>query len=81
MSKRAKNAALKTLSTQLFADVQLAPVAPNTDRVAQLQRQVADLRRMAAGGMSPRKFTKQADALQAQLDILALEALNAERIK
>lgn len=65
MSARAKDAALKRLSTQLFGEGGLQKAAPAQEsEAANMLRNAKQLRQLAAGGMSVKKFTKQADLME-----------------
>ena len=67
MSKRAREAAQERLRVALFGPEGLkAPQAIQETEKARLMRQAANLRELAARGMSPRKFTKEAEALEAK---------------
>lgn len=71
MSKRAKEAAQERLRVALFGVDGLAhPQATQETDKARLMRQAANLRELAARGMSPRKFTKEAAALEAKAAVL-----------
>ena len=50
--------------------LQLPALPPQPDRAQKLRRRIRDLREMAARGMSVRAFTREADALQIELDKL-----------
>ena len=66
MSKRARAAASERLRVELFGEEGLAhpePAQP-TDSEAWL-RKAANLREMAARGMHPRKYVKEAERLEA----------------
>lgn len=71
VSKRAREVAQNRLSVALFGPqgLQAPQVAPEGDK-ARLMRQAATLRDLAARGMSPRKFIKEAAALEARAGVL-----------
>jgi hypothetical protein len=66
VSKRAKEEAVKRLHKVLFGEggLQPEPVAQPSER-ERLLAQIAHLRNLAARGMSTKKFTKEADRLEA----------------
>lgn len=74
-SKRAREAALKREAARLFpkgyfneppkSDRQIAQ-----DRAATLRRSAENLRSLAARGMTPRKFIREAEKLEAEAAIL-----------
>ena len=72
MSKRAKDAAIKRLGLALFGTgSEMFTHEPTPDEarasdVLRLRRSAANLRDLAARGMSTRKFTREADRLEAE---------------
>jgi hypothetical protein len=67
MSKRARSAAEKRLRDALFGDEDLkGGPTPQPSRRERLIAQAARLRDLASRGMSRRKFTKEADRLEAE---------------
>jgi hypothetical protein len=72
MSKRARQAAEKRLAVALFGESGLIPRAlpPQPSKKERLLQQAARLRDFAARGMSVRKFTKEADRLDAEAALL-----------
>ena len=68
MSKRARQAAQKRLGQALFGPegLQRPGLPPQPSAKARLLIQAGHLRDMAARGMSVRKFTKEADRLEAE---------------
>lgn len=69
MSKRAKLAMQEALRVKLFGEngLQKPLLPPQPDKAQKLRWRIRDLRAMAARGMSKRAFTKEADALEAEL--------------
>lgn len=67
VSKRARAAAQERLRVSLFGQdgLQIAGPEQETEK-ARLLRQAATLRDLAARGMSPRKYMKEAAALEAK---------------
>lgn len=73
MSKRARKAAERRLAEALFgADGLQQPQTPQPSEAERLRRHAARLRTLAAAGMSPRKFRREAD--KAEAEAAALEA-------
>lgn len=71
MSKRAREAANKRLSIALFGQNGLqAPARPQTSKKEQMLAHAKRLRELAARGMSPRKFIKDAEMLEAKAEAL-----------
>jgi len=68
MSKRAHEAAMDRLGRALFGDGvdNIRPRTPQPSERERLLRQAATLRDLAARGMSVRKFTREADGLEAR---------------
>jgi hypothetical protein len=67
MSKRARKAAERRLSTALFGEGGLAPPRVSQgDPVEALLRRAMELRDLAARGMRPRAHVKEAERLEAQ---------------
>lgn len=67
MSKRARAAAMKRLSLALFGEGGVPRALPKQPSERErLLRHAATLRDLAARGMSVRKFTREADALERQ---------------
>lgn len=67
VSKRAQAAAHERLRVALFGPEGLKPQqAAQESEKARLMRQAANLRELAARGMSPRKYIKQAAELEAK---------------
>ena len=69
MSKRARRAAEQRLAVALFGPngatrEEICGVQPQPTERERLLRQAARLRDLAARGMSPRKFTREADRLE-----------------
>lgn len=75
MSLRARQAATKRLRISLFGEngLQLGkPSQPEPmERARILRQQAADLRHMAAQGMKPRTFIKQAAQLEKEADTIS----------
>jgi hypothetical protein len=65
MSKRAKEEAVKRLHKALFGEGGLQPEPVEQPSERELLAQVARLRDLAARGMNTKKFTKEADRLEA----------------
>lgn len=75
MSKRARSAAMAREAARLFDGVDLTPKQPKQPEPwERLRRQASELRALAARGMSPRKFPKMADAMEAEADRLEAAA-------
>jgi hypothetical protein len=69
MSDRAKRAAQERLRVALFGPQGLQRgQCPQPTKAERLEGRIRTLRDLAARGMSKRAFTKEADALQAELD-------------
>jgi len=67
MSKRARKQAEERLGRALFGEAGLlSPQVEQPSKVTSLLRTAKELRELAARGMSPRKFRKKADELEAQ---------------
>lgn len=71
MSAHAKAAMQEALRVSLFGKNGLQRAAtPQPSRADKLRWRIRDLRALAERGMSKRAFTREADALQAELDAL-----------
>lgn len=71
MSKRARKAAQDRLSAALFGpDGMPGPTCPQPTRAEALRVQAARLRDLAARGMKPRAFAKQAAELEREAAVL-----------
>lgn len=72
MSKRAKQAAQKALGVALFGEngLQRPPLPAQPSKAERLRWRIRFLRDLAARGMSKRAFTKEADALEVELNKL-----------
>jgi hypothetical protein len=70
MSKRAREAAMNRLGAALFGGYK-RELPPQPSERERLLRQAKNLREIAARGMSVKRFTKQAEALEAQAAALA----------
>lgn len=75
VSKAAREAALRREAARLFPPGYWDPPAKTEAQVAEekaaaLERSAADLRALAARGMTPRKFTKAAERLEAEASTL-----------
>ena len=75
MSKAARERALERTRKELFTDEEGNPIdaGPKVQQEApavRLRRQAAELRVLAARGMSPRKYAKEAARLEAEADKL-----------
>lgn len=66
MSKRARDAALAREAARLFAGVDLRPDTAQPTESERLRAHAARLRELAARGMSPRRFTTEAERAEAQ---------------
>jgi len=75
VSRRAREQALRREHDRLFPPGFWTPTEPDeakkrADRAATLRRSAQNLRDLAARGMSPRKFAREADSLEQEaLDI------------
>lgn len=71
ISRRTREAASARLARALFGDAPIWPVLPpQPTKRERLLRQAAELRALAARGMSVRVFTKQAAALEIEAELL-----------
>lgn len=71
MSKRARETAVKRHTEALFGPGGLAhPRGPDIPEAVALRRRAQELRDLAARGMSPRKYVKQAERWEAEADRL-----------
>jgi len=75
VSKRARKAALEREAARLFPPGTFAPPVKSADdvmrdQIAALRRSAMNLRDLAARGMSPRKFLREAAKLEAESDML-----------
>jgi len=64
MSKRARKAALEREAIKLFDGINLNPPIPQPSEKTRLLRQAALLRDLAARGMKPRAYNKEAQRLE-----------------
>ena len=71
VSKRARNAALERTRRELFGDGLPYPTCPQPTERECLLRQARNLRDLAARGMKPRAFTKEANILERMAALLA----------
>ena len=73
MSKRARQAAMRRLAHELFADMEKPQIIEATpaEKCARLQQRATELRALAARGMRPRAFLKEAK----RLELLAAETV------
>lgn len=69
MSNRAKLAMQEALRVKLFGQegLQRPILTPQPDKAQKMRWRIRDLRAMAARGMSVRAFTREAEALEAEL--------------
>ena len=74
MSKRARAAALERERKKLFPpgfwDVKVSPEEALAKKIAGIRRSAKNMRELAARGMSPRKFTCQAERMEKEADML-----------
>ena len=66
MSKRARKAAIERLGKALWPDGFPQPMTPQWDRKESLLRRAKELRELAARGMHPRAYIKQAEKWEAE---------------
>ena len=64
VSGRAKKAALERMRRELFGDGLPFPTCPQPSQKTRLLRQAKELRALAARGMRPRAFIRDAEALE-----------------
>jgi hypothetical protein len=67
VSERSRQAALKRLHAKLFPDGLPEPQAQQPTEAERLTRQIAEFEELAARGMHPRKYHKQAQQLRERL--------------
>ena len=70
VSKRARKAALERARRELFGGGLPMPRCEQPTAKTHLLRQAAELRALAARGMKPRTFTKEADYLERMAALL-----------
>jgi hypothetical protein len=71
MSKRAKEAAQKRLGDALFGDYALTSLPPQPSEIVKLEREAKQCRDLAARGMRPRAFIKQAEWCERRIALLS----------
>jgi len=82
MSKRARKAAERRLSTALFGEGGLAPPhASQGDPIEVLLRRAKELRDLAARGMRPRAHVKEAERLEAQAEKMRVDDQSTREAK
>ena len=65
VSKRSRKAMLKRVYRELFGDGLSGPIVKQEPEKERLLRRAAELRHLAAGGMKPRAYLKEALRLEA----------------
>src|SRR5258707_2674420 len=73
MSKRARKAAQKRLHDALFPDGLPRPTCPQPSEKENLWRRAAELRALAARGMKPRAYKREAERLEALSNVKDLQ--------
>jgi len=73
MSSRARKAALERIRKGLFPDGLPHPTAKQPSRKEMLLRRAKELRELAARGMSPRKFNREAEKLETEASAIEEE--------
>jgi len=73
VSKRSRKLALERMRRELFGDGLPFPIYPQPLRSVALRRTAANLRELAARGMSPRKYAREAAKFEAEAEILERE--------
>ena len=68
VSKRAERAAKERMRRELFGDGLEYPSCPQESKRDSLLRRAKELRELAARGMSPRKYAREAERLEQEAE-------------
>ena len=68
VSKRAERAAKERMRQELFGDGLEYPSCPQESKRDSLLRRAKELRELAARGMSPRKYAREAERLEQEAE-------------